>query len=315
MSLESANFQPVPQPRDDQVDAAGVKPAAVENQPLPSVLSADKTTGSQNEKILKDLGNLLSSASKTSDIVLPAVQFDGLELASGPSKQRTQYSSDVHPSKTQEARSSQQGDRQQDTSKGRDNFDDKNDDEPEAVKKFLKRYEKAPPNSPDRSPDKPDSPDNPDKPDKPDKPDRPDKPVNPDKPEAKVKPRYEMNEIEQAIKTATDKNLPLVVHLGFKGCPPCGKMEAESWPAMEKDKDVNDKAVYLHLDIKAAEKMGGRVAELVKQLEQGAQAFPTIRVFNVTDQGNGKPGLQMQDSKTQFLSYNELKEFIKPYLK
>lgn len=183
--------------------------------------------------------------------------------------------------------------------------------------KYKERYK--PIDKKDKTPQEEDRPDRPDKPDSPDdkKPDvKPDKPKPDDvKPDGQIKPRYETSQISEALELAAKNNLPVIVHVGASWCGPCRQMESGAWPAIEKDANLNSKAIYLHLDVDKARQLSGEAGAAAKELMRGVTGYPTIKAFSATTNDGKRPTLTPIDSRVGGLSADQLREFVEKNLK
>jgi hypothetical protein len=308
MSLDSTYSPPVPAAAETGEDNLN-KQQPTENFSTTVVLTAD-TANTRQEQERGLTANKFSSgdASPTSGpTILPFLSIDGITPADTGNKDsrkpadarsNTVAQDNVNLLQPQDNQSGDRGlpqsrSEQRDTvadakDSGKGGGEDRadNDDEPEAVKKYKQKHKPSPTGkdvTPDPSPDKPSEPDS--------------------KPDAKLKPRYETSEMEEAIKYAKDNNLPLVLHIGTENCHWCKVMEKNSWPKIEKDGDVNKKAVYLHLDADQVEKMTGAAAEAGKKLLEGVESYPTIKVVNPST-------LETKESNAGYMAPEKLKQFI-----
>jgi thiol-disulfide isomerase/thioredoxin len=270
-----------------------------------SLVSSSATNRQEQERISKDIEQMMATESKTASWQLPLLTLDGLLKAdSGAKKPAT--GSGAESNDAASAKPSKLGEKNEllaHTGDAAREFDEQNFkqnsfyDEPEAVKKYYEKHKKAPADK-DRPPA--DGPEN--------KPDTDDRRPDP-KPDVNLKPHYKTNELEQAVKLAKENNLPLVVHVGASWCGPCRTMERNAWPEIEKDAQINQKAVYVHLDVDQAKELPGQAGTLSKQIQDGVKGYPTVKVMNVSGD-NGTLSLSSVNSKTGGMSANQLKEFI-----
>lgn len=303
MSLESTYSQPSNPVADT--------PGKTEKQPdvipaVASLVSNDSTSRQEQERISKGIGQMLAGESKSASLQLPRLTLEGLVKAdtdgAKPAQGKATSSKEIDAlnnlSKAGEEKVSFKGDS---TLIERNIKPDSFSEEPEAVKRYYEKFKKAPT---DKNPPPSDRPEN--------KPDADDRKPDP-KPEAKLKPHYKTDEVEQAIRLAKENNLPIVVHVGASWCGPCRTMEKNAWPEIEKDAQVNQKAVYIHLDVDKAKDLQGQAATLAKQMQEGVQGYPTVKVMNV----NGdKDNLSLTSVGTgSFMSGSQLKSFIQKNVK
>lgn len=303
MSLESTYRQssnPVPDTSaktDKQPDAAPT---------VASLVSSDSASRQEHERISKGIGQMLASESKSASLQLPLLTLDGLlksdageaKPAQGEATNSKQTDALDKRSQAAEEKVSFKGDS---TLIERKVEPDGFSEEPEAVRKYYEKFKKTPT---DKNPPPSDGPEN--------KPDTDDRAPDP-KPEAKLKPHYKTDEVEQAIRLAKENNLPVIVHVGASWCGPCRTMEKNAWPEIEKDAQVNQKAVYIHLDVDKAKDLQGKAAALAKQMQDGVQSFPTVKVMNV---GGDKDNLSLTSvGQGSFMSASQLKNFIQKNVK
>lgn len=121
----------------------------------------------------------------------------------------------------------------------------------------------------------------------------------------KVEGRFETADLEQAVQTSKDKNIPFVVQVGASWCHFCQNMEKNIWPQVEGKDGLPEKAVILHLDYDESASFDGKAAELAGKLKEGVKGFPTLKIFN--------PGMEGQAlvEHSGALSVDKLKDFLK----
>ncbi len=106
-----------------------------------------------------------------------------------------------------------------------------------------------------------------------------------------IKPKYETDEIGEAVRLAKETGLPLAVHIGASWCHYCVEMERNTWPAVEgsngRKGSMQGKVVVLHLDVDDAKSLRGEDARYASEiLKNRGSSIPIIRMFSVDQSGS-----------------------------
>ncbi len=126
---------------------------------------------------------------------------------------------------------------------------------------------------------------------------RPIRPNGPNGPTDRVeKTSFATNEVDQAIEAAKRSGRPLVVKVGFPGCPGCDRMTSGSWPQVQQDLQRN--AIFLDVNVNADASAGQRFP---------ATSYPTVLVYNVADGTLNENNIV---SRGSFMNANRLRTFL-----
>ncbi len=120
-----------------------------------------------------------------------------------------------------------------------------------------------------------------------------------------IKEKYDTENLQEAVRTAKEKGLPLVVHVGAEWCNPCREMVRESWPGVLKA--LKGKAVFVHLDVDKAKKLEGAAATSATTITKEVERYPTVRVFTVDSAGK----IEKKESVSDKLDEDSLLSFLK----
>ncbi|MBX9691133.1 MAG: thioredoxin family protein [Cyanobacteria bacterium] len=132
---------------------------------------------------------------------------------------------------------------------------------------------------------------------RPQRPDRPNRPNRPNRPDDRVqRTSFETNEVDQAIEAARQSGRPLVVKVGFPGCPGCDRMTSGSWPSVQQDLQQN--AIFLNVNVRADRNAGNRFP---------ADSYPTVLVYNVADGTLNNNNIVARDS---YMNASQLRQFL-----
>ena len=123
-----------------------------------------------------------------------------------------------------------------------------------------------------------------------------------------LKDHYDNDSLNDAVKASIDNKVPMVIHIGAPWCIPCGKMEKEVWPGVEKD--LKGKAAFVHMNGDAILNKGQGGPDH-KTLVENVESFPTIKVVQPSYDKDGKVQFKTISENASAMNDAELREMLK----